>query len=312
MKNAKLLLVMVFAACLPGAHFSGFAQAASPATGESTAPSKPNLKTHYSGLEFARPEGKALKMDLYLPKDPTNDLPVMISIPGMTWEENTRRRPKILHLLKLGIAVASIEYRSPRTAAFPAQVHDCKAAVRWLRANANQYGLDAEAIGVYGAGAGGHLAAMLGTTGKVSEFDGDANLGPSSKVQAVGVLNAPVNFSLISTNPSFLLDPRNPYAVLVGGALSSREDQVQRANPSRYASRESAPFLIIHSDFNKTIPKMQAILLHQTLIKEGARSNLRLPQGWHTGTLPDEVLNDFYFFVEKSLKHIKPFNRAGY
>lgn len=312
MQSVKNLFVLALAAGLCGAHSSGLAQTAPPAAASETAPPRLLLKTHYVDLEFARPEGKALKLDLYLPKDPTNDLPVVISIPGMTWEENTRKRPKILRLLKLGIAVASIEYRSPKAAPFPAQVHDCKAAVRWLRSHATQYGLAADAIGVYGAGAGGHLAAMLGTTWKISEFEGAENPGTSSRVQAVGVLNAPINFNLISTNPAFLSDTRTPYAVLLGGSLSSRLEAVQQANPSRYASRESAPFFIIHSDQNKTIPKMQAVLLHQTLAKEGARTNLRLPNGWHTAALPEECLNDLYFFFEKNLRTIKPLNQAGY
>ena len=85
-----------------------------------------------------------------------------------------------------GYAVASINYRLSQHAVFPAQIEDCKAAIRWLRANAAKYGLDPDHIGVWGASAGGHLVAMLGTTGGVKEFEGTGgNLDQSSRVQCV-------------------------------------------------------------------------------------------------------------------------------
>src|SRR5512136_1929510 len=123
------------------------------------------------------------KLDLFLPKAGTN-LPLSINIHGGAFKAGSKEQGVPLDYLRQGYAVASINYRLSQHAKFPAQIEDCKAAVRWLRAHASEYRLDPNHVAAWGASAGGHLAAMLGTTGDTREFDVGANLDQSSRVQA--------------------------------------------------------------------------------------------------------------------------------
>src|SRR5574338_458156 len=136
-------------------------------------------------VEFAKPDGIALHLDLYLPANARN-APLVIWIHGGGWADGDKDNPPGLSLLKHGYALASVEYRLTDRAPFPAQIHDVKAAVRFLRANAARFGLDPERFGAWGESAGGHLAALLGTTSVRGELEGDEGVtGVSSRVQAV-------------------------------------------------------------------------------------------------------------------------------
>src|ERR1035438_8305255 len=123
------------------------------------------------------------RLDLYLPRE-GKDLPLIINIHGGAFRGGDKAMDVPLDYLARGYAVASINYRLSQDAIFPAQIEDCKAAVRWLRANASKYGLDPSHFAAWGSSAGGHLAAMVGTTGGVKEYDVGENLGVSSRVQA--------------------------------------------------------------------------------------------------------------------------------
>ena len=125
------------------------------------------------------------RLDIYLPEKPTGRLPLVVWIHGGGWEAGSKEDCPAVPLIAKGYAVASINYRFSQHALFPAQVEDCKAAIRWLRANAAKYHLDPDHIGVWGESAGGHLVAMLGTTGGIKEFDKGGNLDQSSRVQCV-------------------------------------------------------------------------------------------------------------------------------
>lgn len=146
-------------------------------------------------------------LDLYLPtppavrtweKPPANGyrtrLPLVIWIHGGAFLIGSKDDTVPLELLSQGYAVASMGYRYSSEAKFPAQVEDCKAAIRWLRANAARFALDPERFAVFGESAGGYLAAMLGTTGDVKEFDVGENLDQSSRVQAVIDFYGPTDF----------------------------------------------------------------------------------------------------------------------
>jgi acetyl esterase/lipase len=122
-------------------------------------------------LEYARAGDKALLLDLYLPQTgpglPTGHgpWPTIVWIHGGAWRMGSKDNPHAARQAQRGYAVASIGYRLSQEATFPAQIHDCKAAVRWLRAHAKQYNLDPARFAAWGASAGGHLAALLGTSG---------------------------------------------------------------------------------------------------------------------------------------------------
>ena len=119
------------------------------------------------------------KLDLYLPKDAKGPLPVVVWVHGGAWRAGSKDGCRAAWLTGKGYAVASINYRLSQHAVFPAQIEDCKAAIRWLRANAGKYHFDPDHIGVWGESAGGHLVALLGTTGGAKELEGKGgNAGP--------------------------------------------------------------------------------------------------------------------------------------
>ena len=137
------------------------------------------------------------RLDLYLPEKVDHPLPIVVWIHGGGWQAgNKGQRCPAIPLAAAGYAVASINYRLSQHALFPAQLEDCKAAIRWLRANAAQYHFDPKHVGVWGLSAGGHLAGLLGTTGGMKEFEGKGgNLDQSSRVQAVADWCGPMDFT---------------------------------------------------------------------------------------------------------------------
>ncbi len=116
------------------------------------------------------------KLDIYLPAKGNKPLPIVVWIHGGGWEAGSKENPPAMGLLNQGYAVASINYRYSKHAPFPAQIEDCKAAIRYLRGNAAKYNIDKDHIGCMGASAGGHLVALLGTTADVAELEGKVDL----------------------------------------------------------------------------------------------------------------------------------------
>jgi acetyl esterase/lipase len=158
-----------------------------------------------------------------------------------------------------GYAVACIGYRLSGEAIFPAQIEDCKAAVRWLRAHAAAYGLVPDRIGATGHFAGGHLASLLGTTGNIRAFEKGDHLEQSSRVQAVCALSGPTD--LLQMDAHALPDapfrhdtPNSPESRLIGGASQENPEKVARANPIRYVGKDSPPFLLIQGDRDPLVP----------------------------------------------------------
>src|SRR5204863_10043821 len=115
-------------------------------------------------------------LDLYVPKS-ERPLPLVIWIHGGGWQAGNKANPPLLGLTQKGFAVASINYRFSQHAVYPAQIQDCKAAVRFLRKNADKYHLDPDHFGAWGASAGGHLVALLGTSGDAKDLEPEAAVG---------------------------------------------------------------------------------------------------------------------------------------
>jgi len=188
---------------------------------------------------------------LYLPKDGKN-LPVIINIHGGAWQAGSKEMGVPLDYLTRGYAVASINYRLSQHAIFPAQIEDCKTAVRWLRANAFKYNLDSAHFAAWGSSAGGHLAAMLGTAGDVRTLDVGENLAFPSRVQAVVDYFGPTDFLQMDAHrlpTGQVHDPSSsPESLLIGGVLQDNKDKVAKANPITYITKTSPPFLICHGD----------------------------------------------------------------
>ncbi len=242
------------------------------------------------------------KLDLYLPATGTN-LPLIVWVHGGGWMEGSKENPPGLHLLVHGFAMASINYRLSQDAIFPAQLVDCKAAIRWLRAHALEHGIDPNHIGVWGASAGGHLAALLGTTGGVKEFDQGENLGVSSRVQAVCDWFGPTDLTQITNQPSDInhAAPDSPEARLLGGPIAQNTTKAQRANPIRYITKDDPPFLIMHGDKDTVVPLEQSQLLAEALQKAGVPVVFHVvPGGGHGGPAfreREEAYRLYDFFV---------------
>ena len=230
------------------------------------------------------------KLDLYLPKAGTN-LPLIINIHGGAFRAGSKDTGVPLDYLSRGYAVASINYRLSQHAVFPAQIEDCKAAVRWLRAQAPQYGLDPNRFAAWGQSAGGHLAAMLGTTGDARHFDVGGHLDVSSRVQAVVDYFGPTDFLQMDPHrpPNGMLhDPADsPESQLVGGPIQENKDKAARANPITYVTRNAPPFLICHGDADPLVPHHQSVLLEAALKQAGVPVTFYTVQGAGHGGFTD-------------------------
>ena len=247
------------------------------------------------------------KLDLYLPKNGTN-LPLIINIHGGAFRMGSKEQGVPLEYLGQGYAVASINYRLSQHAKFPSQIEDCKAAVRWLRAHAAQYGLDPKRFAAWGGSAGGHLAAMLGTTGETKEFDVGANLEQSSRVQAVVDYFGPTDFLQMDAHraPNGMThDPGNsPESELIGGAIQENKEKTSKANPITYVTPGDPPFLICHGDADPLVPHHQSELLEAALKKAGVSVTFYTVKGAGHGGFKDPKVPELT--REFLAKHLKP------
>ena len=223
------------------------------------------------------------KLDLYLPEMAEGALPLIIWIHGGGWQNGSKDGcpPMRSGYTGRGYAVASINYRLSGHAIFPAQIEDCKAAIRWLRAHAKDYNLDANRFGVWGSSAGGHLVALVGTSGDVKEFDVGANTDVSSRVQAVCDYYGPTDFTVFVTTPRFESHARaeSPEAKLLGGAVMDNKDKAARANPITYVTKDDPPFLIVHGDKDPTVPINQSQMLFEALKEAGVSVHFHTIRG---------------------------------
>jgi acetyl esterase/lipase len=239
-------------------------------------------------LEYNRINGTSLLLDLYLPVNAKGPLPVIVWIHGGGWRAGSKNLASNgiqVRQASRGYAVASINYRLSDVAKHPAQVEDCKAAIRWLSANAVQYNLDTGHIGVWGSSAGGHLVAMLGTSGGVDSLEGSSgNLDQSSRVQAVVDWYGPTDLLKISSQalPCSRLDhdsPDSPESLLLGCTLQTCPERAVTANPITYITPEDPPFLIMHGTNDCTVPPGQSQLLFDALKEAGVEATLQFLQG---------------------------------
>ena len=250
------------------------------------------------------------KLDLFLPKDGTS-LQLIINIHGGAFKMGSKEQGVPTEYLAQGYAVASINYRLSQHAKFPAQIEDCKAAVRWLRAHSTEYRLDPERFAAWGASAGGHLAAMLGTTGDTKEFDIGANLDQSSRMQAVVDYFGPTDFLQMDAHrlPNGQAhDPANsPESELIGGAIQENKQKAARANPITYVTPSDPPFLICHGDQDPLVPHHQSELLEAALRKAGVPVTFYTVKGaGHGGFRDPKVPELTRAFLATCLKPIKP------
>ena len=272
-----------------------------------TSPKIPESVTVHRDIAYVTDGHERQKLDLYVPADTGENLPLIIWVHGGAWRGGNKTHYRPMEYLSAGYAGASINYRLSQHAVFPAQIEDVKAAVRWLRANAETYRLDPNRFAAWGSSAGGHLVAMLGTAGDVAEFEVGENLEVSSKVQAVVDYFGPTDFLQMDAHrpPDGLVHdaPDSPESKLVGGPIQAHKDRVAKANPITYVSKDNPPFLIIHGDQDKLVPFHQSVLLKDALEKAGVPVTFYRVEGGGHGWFRDPKIPELTkAFLEQHLK----------
>ncbi|MEW4486557.1 alpha/beta hydrolase [Thalassoglobus sp. JC818] len=218
---------------------------------------RPKQNVTHRDLVYATVGDRDLKLDLMLPAN-VESPPLLVWIHGGGWRAGSKNNPRFQPLVEDGYAVASLSYRFTDTAVFPAQIHDCKSAIRWLRANQNKFGYNSTWIGVGGSSAGGHLVLLLGTSGDVESLEGEVggNLDQSSRVQAVVDFFGPSDFVLRGrTQPDRAYTTKSGSFALLGGLKSGKVDPEMEsvASPATYVTSDDPPLLIFHGTDDKTV-----------------------------------------------------------
>ncbi len=264
----------------------------------------PVMARIFQDLEYARIGERSLKLDLYIPPhDKGKRLPLVVWVHGGAWISGDKATPRAPRELGDRYIVASINYRLSKEATFPAQIYDCKAAIRWLRANADQYDIDPDRIGAWGGSAGGHLVALLGTSGGVEELEGDVgdHLDCSSAVQAVCNFYGPTDLASLYEDTA-KMDPRkNPLCLLFGGIPTEHPDLLLQANPITHVSPDDPPFLIMHGDKDLVVPLEQSELLYVALQGAGVKSSLHVIEGCEHGGFPPDAYEEVRKFFDEHL-----------
>jgi len=241
--------------------------------------------------------------DLYVPKTARNGkaAPIVIWTGGSGWrgEQGKDTAGEIAErLVPVGLAVAGVSIRSSDHVQFPGQLHDIKAAIRWLRANANRYRLDPDHIGIMGGSSGGWTAAIAATTGDVPELEGNiGTTGVSSAVQVAIAFYPPTDFLIMdrgmpySCAPMALAKdpkrfchdpPSSPESLLIGCPIQTCQEKARAADPSSYVSDEDPPIMIFHGEADQAVPHNQGEHLFQVLLGRCARATfISLPLAGH-------------------------------
>ena len=267
-------------------------------------------------LVYGSVDGRDLHLDLYVPETRSaNPMPLVVWVHGGGWRGGSReglRRPGPI-LEHGGYILASVEYRLSGEAIFPAAIADCKAAVRWLRTHAADYGIDPDRLAVWGSSAGGHLAALLGTAWDVREWDAmhAENQGVSSKPTVVCNWFGPTDFLRMNDFEGRIDHdaPGSQESEFIGGPIQEHPDRVRRANPISYVTPDDPPMLLMHGELDLSVPYNQSELLYAALHEAGVESRLYNVVGADHGfrnAVEDTPESLFKMVAEFLDRHLKP------
>jgi len=256
---------------------------------------------HWLDIDYVGDRHIGHKLDIHLPEKKLDIYPVVISIYGSAWYSNSSKAAHFSKgigqaLLEAGYAVVTINHRASSDEKFPAQIHDVKAAIRFVRANATYFSLDTGFIGMTGSSSGGHLSALAGTSNGISTFeyqgeklDIEGKIGShtslSSRVDAVVDWFGPTNFLLMDGCGSTMVhdDENSPESSLIGGAIQLNKDKCHFADPATYINEYTPPFLMIHGDADPLVPYCQSEYLYEKLEAKGIESELVTVSGGKHG-----------------------------
>ena len=240
-----------------------------------------------SDIIYAVVDDRELGLDIYMPRG-VEDPQLLVWIHGGHWLYRTKEDINTLALVEEGFAIASIDFRLSVDEPFPAQIHDIKAAIRFLRANAETYGYEATRIGVHGRSSGGHLTSLVGVTNGVKELEGELgdHLDVSSDVQvAVSYFGASNLTTILDQSTPFGVMLRGPaLALLLGGPMEATAELAELASPVFHVDAQDPPLLLLHGDQDPQMPINQAHELHGVYKEHELPVHLEVIHGAKHGT----------------------------
>ena len=259
---------------------------------------------------FATVGDRELHLNLAWPKGlPALPMPVVAVVHGGGWCGGDHNTEDHYAYARRGYFAANVEYRLSQEAIFPAQNHDCKAAIRYLRAHAAEYRLNPDKIGIVGSSAGGHLVALMGTAGHVAALEGDlGNAEQASAVQAVVDFCGPTDLTTTPQSGTEFVPLREVVDQLLGGPLAEKLDLARAASPLMHVNPQNPPFLIFHGDMDDVVPLSQSEVLHQALLAAGVDSTFVTVKGGGHGfgpeaiPSPEDIAEMIFEFFDKHLR----------
>ena len=277
-------------------------------------PELPDSVNEHLALTYAKYGERELKLDLYTPK-PTvagasrppkassQRLPAVIYIHGGGWYKGSPATytPMAQQLAASGFVTANIEYRLAGEAPFPAAFHDCKAAVRWLRASAGKYNIDPKRIGAVGGSAGGHLCGLLAATSRQgSIYEGDrGDMRPSSSIQAAVVMAGPMDLTTPEMLERAANDPRQRLITFMGGTWEEAKENYIDASPNLHIDKHTPPLCFMDGEFDR--PGERYVATKEKLDAHG------IPHETHVIKNGPHPFWSAHPFFEPALKHVETF-----
>jgi acetyl esterase/lipase len=269
------------------------------------APPVPDTVIWEEGIEYSNPADEHLKLNLARPKSGNGPFPAVLCIHGGGFRAGKRESydPLCVKLAERGYVAVTMTYRLAPKHQFPAAVHDTKAAVRWLRANAQKYNINPAKIGVTGGSAGGHLAQFLGVTAGVPQFEGTGgNPDQSSAVTCVVNVYGPSDFTK-SYGKS--VDAHEVLPLWFGGNLETKRDLHIQASPLYWVTPNAAPTLCIHGTEDKYVAHEQAVWLVDKLKAATVEADLLTLEGaghGFKGADAEKAEKALFEYFDKKLK----------
>ena len=309
MRYRRIAALLIALLCIAGAVFS------QQALRQARIPSDVEI---IRDVEFGKGGDVSLKLDIVRPKtQPKERMPVVVFIHGGGWQKGDKASAvgKLIPLAQKGYFCATINYRLTDVAPFPAQIEDCKCAIRWVRARAKEYNADPDHIGVWGGSAGGHLVALLGTSGGIKPLEGKGGWAKfSSKVQAVADYFGPTDFlywaeevkkSGLSIEELQKQRANGAISKLFGGPFTEKLDVAKQASPVTYITKGDPPVFIGHGENDLLVPLSQSQVFYDALKAKGIEATLHIVKGQGHGFRDPETDQMVADFFDKHLRHAK-------
>jgi len=232
-------------------------------------------QTNYKhDVKYITRDGLDLTLQILKPKNAKGKLPCIVYVQGSAWfkQDVYGNIPQLAEFAKRGYIIAMVEYRPSTVAKFPAQLQDAKTAIRFIRKNAEIFGVDTDNIFIWGDSSGGHTALMVGLTQNNAELDTEDFKDFGIKVNGIIDFYGPTDISQMNYAPSTMdhTQAKTPEGMLIGGKnVLENLVEADKTNPINYIKdvKNAAPILILHGSKDRLVPFQQSVLLADALKK---------------------------------------------